>query len=629
MIKRWTLLIPLFLLLVGCSLAGDITPPPGLATSESGQPTSQATPVETPTQIDELRIPDTQPNIVLGADTYTEKCAPCHGAEGLGDGSEAENLPITPARIGDPAVARIANAAEWYEIVTKGNIDRYMPGFNSLTDVERWDVVAYAVSLSLSEGEIALGEELYGTYCIKCHGETGVGIDRAEGLFDAAWIAGQSASDLFDAISNGAEVGMPAFEETLTEEEIWALTAYKTSRAFSSDKEVVEAEEPIPEPEATEQETILTATIQGRVFNGTNDAEVISGKQITLHGFDGQVEAVNMVSETDEGGEYQFTDVEAAPGRLFFVTTVHQAVFYNSEVVQIDQETVELPLLVYETSFETTDVQVDRLHVIYEVPVEGVMQVTELWIISNYGDRTVASESGEGILEFRLPEGFTNIGFEPGVSPARFVMTNDGFIDRSPLRPGVSSSELVFTFELPYKRRLNFSQSVDYDVSAIVLLTTEGGPALSGDGIVDEGERQIQGTTIHNYSAGPISAGGDLEVTVEGGLTTGLITGVTIPESVLIVIGLIVLVLVLIVTGFWWYRRLSQEEAEYEELLEDEFDLEHEKEQDGRESLLQAIADLDDDYEEGGIEEEEYQKRRAELKAQLLNVMQRDQGDQS
>ena len=130
----------LALLISGCSLAGDVTPPPALATAQMAAPAHPITSAP-------LIPPATQPDLVAGAMIYADKCAACHGPEGLGDGELADGLAFAPAPVGDPEFAREANPLEWYRAVTIGNLDRLMPGFRSLTDQQRWDVVGYALSL--------------------------------------------------------------------------------------------------------------------------------------------------------------------------------------------------------------------------------------------------------------------------------------------------------------------------------------------------------------------------------------------------------------------------------------------------------------------------------------------------
>lgn len=132
------------LLIGGCSLAGDVTPPPALATAQMAAPAEVPTPVP-------ITPPNTQPDIAAGALIYAEKCAACHGLEGLGDGELADGLAFAPAPLGDPEFAQAADPFEWYRAVTIGNLDRLMPGFVSLTDQQRWNVVGYALSLGSQE----------------------------------------------------------------------------------------------------------------------------------------------------------------------------------------------------------------------------------------------------------------------------------------------------------------------------------------------------------------------------------------------------------------------------------------------------------------------------------------------
>ena len=147
-----TAIIAVGLLIGGCSLAGDVTPPPALATAQ------MAAPAEAPTAAP-LIPPTTPPDLASGAVIWADKCAPCHGPQGLGDGELAGGMAFAPAPLGDPEFARTADPIEWYRAVTVGNLDRLMPGFTSLTDQERWDVVGYALSLGSQEIASETGDE--------------------------------------------------------------------------------------------------------------------------------------------------------------------------------------------------------------------------------------------------------------------------------------------------------------------------------------------------------------------------------------------------------------------------------------------------------------------------------------
>jgi mono/diheme cytochrome c family protein len=123
----------------------------------------------------EALFPLIPPDTNEGKAIYQQKCAPCHGISGLGDGERAQDLPNLVTPIGSLDVARQASPAEWFNVVTEGNLERFMPPFTSLTDRQRWDVVAYAFSLSIVQAAGISGAELYTSSCSECHGWDGKG----------------------------------------------------------------------------------------------------------------------------------------------------------------------------------------------------------------------------------------------------------------------------------------------------------------------------------------------------------------------------------------------------------------------------------------------------------------------
>ena len=89
---------------------------------------------------------------------FAEKCAPCHGETGLGDGEQGIQLGVTVPAFGLPEIARPASLAQWYTIVTRGNMERFMPPFASLSDQERWDVVCLCDDLAHITGRNRKGQ---------------------------------------------------------------------------------------------------------------------------------------------------------------------------------------------------------------------------------------------------------------------------------------------------------------------------------------------------------------------------------------------------------------------------------------------------------------------------------------
>ena len=88
------------------------------------------------------------------------------------------------------------------------------------------------------------------------------------------------------------------------------------------------------------------------------------------------------------------------------------------------------------------------------------LRVLELYIISNPGNKTVvAAKEGDPVLSFQLPEGATNLQFEDGTSADRYITIPDGFGDTVPVRPGSGNYQVMYSYELPYNRKLDLFSS--------------------------------------------------------------------------------------------------------------------------------------------------------------------------
>ncbi|MEO1583592.1 MAG: PQQ-dependent sugar dehydrogenase [Planctomycetota bacterium] len=68
--------------------------------------------------------------------------------------------------------------------------------------------------------------ELWRNECASCHGEDGSG-GNATSLLDDDWTLGGTYREMYRATAEGlVDLGMPAYEETLSDAEIWGLVAY-------------------------------------------------------------------------------------------------------------------------------------------------------------------------------------------------------------------------------------------------------------------------------------------------------------------------------------------------------------------------------------------------------------------
>lgn len=623
------------------SLAEDITPPPG-----SNLPAAQ------PTQavVSGPRYPLVPPNPANGGSIYVDKCAPCHGPSGKGDGPQANQLPNPPAAVGTAELARQSTPSDWYTIISQGNLERFMPPFSgSLSERQRWDVVAYLYTLSTEPGEIAQGAELYQDNCARCHGEQGQGNGPEAANLETqptdftqqAWMADKSEQALFQAMTDGIAPAMPAFGGELPEAERWTLAAYLRSLTFATPGESAMLETtPTPTDSQAVSETpgseavttpaaspvsLATGTVSGQVVNSSGE-EVPAGLNIILHGFDNMQETVTLSTTVQTGGSFIFEGVDMPEGRAYIASMEYAGTIYGSDIAMVEPGTGNLELVVpiYETTTDTSVLSVDRLHIFFEYQEPETLRVVELYIISNLSDRTLVAESeGEPVVTFDLPEGVQNLQFEDGTLGGRYIETASGFGDTAVIRPGMGQHQVVFAYDLPYQRKLDISQPVNLPVNAVVILVPEDGLRVNSEQLQDAGARDVQGMSYQMYTSERLNAGETISLSISGRPSSGSGLGLTSASSSSLVIGLVVFGVTLIVAGVWLYRRNQvMVEADIDATyVESDAAVLEESIPEDPETLMDAIIALDDLYKEGELPEQAYRERRAALKEQLRDQL--------
>lgn len=136
-------------------------------------------------------------------DLYLSQCGPCHGVSG--EGGVGPNLQ-------DSTMSN----AEKLAIIRDGS--RAMPGYGpTLTPGQIEGLVLYVPSIATDDAGAADGGAIFGEHCVSCHGDQGAG-PSLEG-------STSPLADQVETIRNG-QGGMPAFDSTLSEEELEAVAAF-------------------------------------------------------------------------------------------------------------------------------------------------------------------------------------------------------------------------------------------------------------------------------------------------------------------------------------------------------------------------------------------------------------------
>lgn len=602
-------LIGLALLLTACNLtlAEDITPPP-----------NYIAPTPLPTLV---LYPAQKPNLANGAIIYAEKCAPCHGDTGLGDGEQGIQLNVTVRAFGLAEIARPASPAQYFTMVTRGNIERFMPPFNSLTDQERWDVTGYVLTLHTTPDEVERGRQLFEQNCAGC---------PAQYFENQQTMSSLTAVELARIAKQG-NADVQAFGSDFTDDELWAVASYMRTLSFDSSTPPEAASvNPTPAsaaatPIGTSQvpaggeATALTqpgfGTVSGSITNETG-ASLPSDLTVTLRGFDhgtadpsaGPSEVLSLDGTVAADGTYVFENVEIPLNRIFVAEVNQGDINLQSEfaIVEEGAQSVSMPALtLYAVSNDTSALVMDEVQLIFEYGTDSI-QVYGIYSFHNPGTEIIVvpqTETGE-IPFIQFPEGGFSSGLEPTQASERFMPSEGGIA----IPPSANAYQLIAFSSLARAEELDFSQAFALPIGSITIFTPAG-VKLENKELTDLGPQTIQDVTYQVYQAPPAEAESTLDFVVSGNPDDA--AAATTPSNNGLIIGAVALGIALIVAGLWMYRR--DKSVPEEETPEDEFD--------SSEDVMDAILALDDLHGRKKISDEAYQKKRAELKEILKGML--------
>jgi mono/diheme cytochrome c family protein len=625
------LVATIFLTACNFTLAQDITPPPNYV---------PPTPAPTLGRLFPIQAPSTENGAVIFAD----KCAPCHGATGLGDGEQGIQLGVPVPAFGLPEVARPASPAQWYRVVTRGNMERFMPPFASLNDQERWDVVAYAMTLHITEEELAKGKELFETNCVSC---------STDFFKDQAKMSTLSGVELARIVKEGNDQ-IPPFGATLSEDEVWAVAAYLRTLSFDT-ASIVSAPASTATPESVsatktllpnETETVVTegtpaeteqvsptseattvaeagfGTVSGSVENKTG-AEMPSDMKVTLRGYDhgadpnaGPQEVLTQENTVNSDGSFAFENVEISLNRIFIAELNFEGTNLRSDYAIVKEGDTYLrlpPITLYPKTTDTSKLIIDEARIFLEYGTDSV-QVFNVYSFHNPSDEMIVvtlNEYGE-IPFIKSPEGSSGFGYETMQDSEPLLQTENGFA----IPPSEKSYGLIAFASVPKATKIAFVQEFVLPAATVTIFVPEG-VTVKSDQSSDLGVQAIQDFNFQIYELNSVGAGEKVQLTISG--TPKDVTTASTPEAATsnqnLLIGAGALGVTLILAGAWMYLRDRNrpEDAGGEEDEDDEFK--------SAEDVMDAVIALDDLYRAKKISDAAYQKRRAELKEILKGKM--------
>ncbi len=565
--------------------------------------------------------PPSTPDAERGSALFVERCVNCHGPSGQGNGEMAPDLPAPPRDFTDVNFLRTAVPSAMFQTITAGRLEAGMPPFgptssNPIVDDDRWNLVATVYSLGTAVEAVEAGQTVYEESCLSCHGKMGTG-DGPEAseletvptdLTDLRYWSGRSNEMVFSRLQ---DTEIEGHTYVLDDVDLWDVVDY--SRTFSY---------AYFDPQAA-LEPIEVAAIRGLVTNGSTD-EIIDTGTVTLRAFTRDLQEVMTESTAvTADGQYTFTLLDVAPDLVFMTGIEYDDLSYNSDPVRLSRAEPELdmPIVVFEKTTDPEAISVEQVHMVLDFADDRVM-VSEIYVLSNNDAAVFVGKTGdaeEGAFELVLPTRAENVNFQRSFGsfsnflPAtELIETERGWADTIPLRPGEGAMNLLATYEIPYDDGATIAHPVFYDTANATIVMPDVGISLVEGEWTDQGAQQMgDAGTFLTYAHPSLEAGEALSFKLDGrparvgvasvgpslngDATTGIVLGASV--FLLVVVGAVFTV------RSW---RMPANNAEDE----------------ATERLLRTVADLDDTFEAGGIEEGQYQQQRDKLMGELADIWQ-------
>ncbi len=556
-----------------------------------------------PTVAQEPVLPIAPPDAEAGLAIYNERCVVCHGPLGAGDGEQALAAGLEPRNFTDPAYHLAAEPQQMFDVITNGSMVNGMPPFgpvssNPLNEGEIWDLIAAVYSFGVTPTALENGETLFAD----------LGGDLADMPDIVYWFTHSNQSALADLESGSWGVDVSG----LTAPEKQQVVDYGRAQYYTYANPLA-AFEPIP-----------SATITGLIVNGSTSQEVTEG-EATLRAFNTNfAQTFIMTTTVGADGRYTFNLENVLPEWIYLVTTDYNDLTFNSNPNRLDRTQPELnmPVIVYDTTTDPGVVTISQIHMILNFTADG-LQVSELYIFDNNANAVFVGKTGDfadGVVDISVPAGAEAVNFrrsfgsmENFSAAPEVIQTETGWADTVPLRPGAGSTNLLVSYVLPYEDGLRLAHPLAYPTIGATAIVPDNGVRLGGNGWQSQGNQQMGSGAFVAYSNNNLAGAEALLVELNGRpMQLADAQGNTMlvrNDMQELIIGLVVLgmagVLAVVMVKKW--REGAPAGATAVAPVDPH-------------SLLQAIADLDEAFAAGQINESKYHQQREELKQELIAV---------
>jgi hypothetical protein len=354
-------------------------------------------------------------------------------------------------------------------------------------------------------------------------------------------------------------------------------------------------------------------TIVGELQNGTAGAEVTPELTVTLDVFNLGDNLETRDTETDAQGKFSFEGVPGGEGFGYIISIEYAGAVYTYESdYPLITDLVEM--VIYESTSSGDDLKVRSHTLVVNAadPDTQLMNALELVGLENTGDRTFVPDISQpgimDLLRFSLPSKVVDLDVQTSMRGGQILQVDLGFAITTPVPPG--AYEIAYTFRSSYSGgRLTFDHALPFGADTFRVLLLHGIGKATGDGL-EEMERLVLGERDYQrLEATDLEVGTKIELEF---------TGLPEPslwqrwQNTVSSDGFLSLVIPL-AFGMSMVALLA-----YVLLRKKGLSATYVGDASSPSSIIEAIAHLDNKFDQREIGKQEYLRRRNELKIQVL-----------
>lgn len=360
------------------------------------------------------------------------------------------------------------------------------------------------------------------------------------------------------------------------------------------------------------QDGAATGGISGQVLNKTNDGPA-PGVELILTSYMGDKPTGDKTIETDEQGNFLFDGLNW--DRSYAITVNFKGAQYSTDkmVFYPNEDTKILNLPIYDPTFDEGNIKIIEAQMIVQI-AEGALSVADLTLYNNTGDKVFVggNELEDGrkeSLRVSTPKGAQNINFIHGLTPEDVVETEYGFAGTTSVLPG--QKRVVYAYGLPLlSGTTDFEKTIDYPTDSFLLLVSGSNKSVEVKGLKGGESVEIHDENFLKWTGEDLKPGHLIKLELKSPLTQGDY----------LKWGALGFILLIIIAGVIYSTVLKKSAEQDNRANQDEGVGDFEAK---RLALIKEIAQLDDNFEAGNIEEQRYKNIRGNKIEELKKIKRR------